>query len=164
MGSFLKTARSIHDVESDLKYVEIQYTKYEPDEKQYVTMVDYLQTEPAGDWVEIASKRQSIPYEKFLDTMLEQTTEVLRRKCGVALTNCLFDASFETEFRLMHCLKILDPSFVPPKINPHATWQRELVSFIATDTLHDVIEGARNHQRLARFFSVVSLINTEQWQ
>lgn len=121
MTSFLKSAKFITDVEDGCDYVEVEYTKYVVGENRYDTFVDYFNTTPRGDWVELTSLKQNIPLEKFLDTMVERTTEVLQKMCDVALENT------ECSTRLMYASKILAPSFVPPVVDLRWSWQRTLV-------------------------------------
>ena len=54
MTSFLKSAKHVFDVESDLSYVEIVYDRYIRN-KGYSTFTDYLNTEPFADWVSLES-------------------------------------------------------------------------------------------------------------
>ena len=83
MTSFLKSAKAVHDVESDLAYIEIQY------EKGYRTFTDYINAEPLGDWMHIQSEESDIRYDKFLDTMVSRTLEVQQRLAELALENVL---------------------------------------------------------------------------
>ena len=82
MTSFLKSAKHVFDVESDLSYVEIVYDRYIRN-KGYSTFTDYLNTEPFADWVSLESGNHSIVYEKFLDTMVKKTLEVRQRMAGM---------------------------------------------------------------------------------
>lgn len=156
MTSFLKSAKFITDVEDGCDYVEVEYTKYVHDENRYETFIDYYNTTPRGDWVELTSLKQNIPLEKFLDTMVERTTEVLQKMCDVVLeqTNC--------SIRLMCASKILDPTFVPPVVNPHVAWQRTLVEDFCMDVLPEIVYTCINDARLERFFNVVRTIQQEQ--
>ena len=63
MTSFIRSAKYVHDVESDLSYVEIIYDRYMKG-KGYDTFTDYINTEPLADWMHIQSEKHSIPYEK----------------------------------------------------------------------------------------------------
>ena len=49
MTSFFKSAKVVHDVESDLTYVEIVYESFVRG-KGYETFTDYMNTEPLADW------------------------------------------------------------------------------------------------------------------
>ena len=86
MTSFLKSAKHVFDVESDLSYVEIVYDRYTRN-KGYSTFTDYINTEPLGDWVSIKSDEKSILYEKFLDTMVKNTYEVQQRMACLLYTS-----------------------------------------------------------------------------
>jgi hypothetical protein len=78
MTSFIKSAKAVYDVESELDYVEIVHERFVRG-KGYMTYTDYINTKPLADWVVLTSKTQSIPYEKFLDTMCEKTLEVRQK-------------------------------------------------------------------------------------
>jgi len=83
MTSFLKSAKAVHDVESDLAYIEIQY------DKGYKIFTDYINAEPLGDWFHIQSEERDIRYDKFLETMVSKTLEVQQRLAELALDNIL---------------------------------------------------------------------------
>ena len=84
MSSFVKSAKAVYDIESDLEYVEIEYERFVWG-KGYETYKYYINTKPLADWVVLTSKTQSIPYEKFLDTMCEKTLEVRQKIAELAL-------------------------------------------------------------------------------
>src|SRR6056300_1184780 len=146
MTSFLKSAKFITDVEDGLDYVEVEYTKYVDDENRYETFVDYYNTSPRGDWVELTSLKQNIPLEKFLDSMVEKTTEVLQKMCEVALDEV------ECSTRLMNASKILDSTFSPPYVNMRRSWQRTLVNDFCMEVLPEIIYHCTDDQRLEKFF------------
>lgn len=154
--SFLKSAKFINDVELDCDFVEVEYTKYVVGENRYETFVDYFRTTPLGDWVELKSLKQNIPLEKFLDTMVEKTTEVLQKMCDVVLE------STACSTRLMHATKILDPTFTPPRVNLSRQWQRAFVDDFCMETLPEVVYHCTDEARLEKFFNVVKLIQQEQ--
>lgn len=156
MTSFLKSAKFITDVEDGCDYVEVEYTKYVVGENRYDTFIDYFNTTPRGDWVELTSLKQNIPLEKFLDTMVERTTEVLQKMCDVALENT------ECSTRLMCASKILAPSFVPPVVDLRWSWQRTLVDDFCMEVLPEIVYHCTNDDRLEKFFNVVRLIQQEQ--
>lgn len=84
MSSFFKCAKLVHDVESDLTYVEIVYDSYIRG-KGYQTFTDYMNTEPLADWQVFESKKHTIPYLKFLDIMVSKTVEVRQRMSELLL-------------------------------------------------------------------------------
>ena len=158
MSSFLKRALVVHDVESDLSYVEINYLKYVPG-RGYIDFVDYLNTKSRGDWSEIVSRKQSIQYENFLETMVEPTRETRVKMATIALENILYgNVDIKTYIRVMNTVKILDPSFIPPIINKKSPWQRKYVEDFCKETLPDIIERTSSMKRLQRIFSVLKLI------
>ena len=127
MSSFFKSAKVVHDVDSDLTYVEIVYDSYVRG-KGYQTYTDYMNTEPLADWQLFEAKKNTIPYVKFLDVMVEKTLEVRQRMAELALDALLSrKRDVNTYVRLAHATKILDPSFQPPIINMKSAWQREFI-------------------------------------
>ncbi len=155
MSSFIKSALAVYDVESDLEYVEIEHERFVRG-KGYNTYRDYINTKPLADWVKITSKTQSIPYEKFLDTMCEKTLEVRQKMAELALENILSDKrDIHTYIRTAHASKILDPTFQPPWINIKSAWQREFIRKFCEDTLADLIQRTTEESRLEYFFNVL---------
>ena len=88
MTSFIKSAKHVIDIESDLSYVEIVYDRYIRG-KGYSTYTDFINTEPLADWVSLDSTTNSIPYDKFLDTMVKSTFEVQQRMAELLLERIL---------------------------------------------------------------------------
>ena len=67
----LSSAKFVHDVESDLHYVEMVYMKWNNRRKEYNRYTDYINTEPIGDWNQISCESTSVTeYYKFLDAMV----------------------------------------------------------------------------------------------
>ena len=56
-----------------MNYIEIVYERFVKKDKKYDTYVDYISTEPNGDWTMINSTKRNILYVKFLDTMVKKT-------------------------------------------------------------------------------------------
>jgi hypothetical protein len=162
MSSFLKTAKAVYDVESELDYVAITYERFVKG-RGYATYVDYIHTRPLADWTVLKSKTQSIPYEKFLDTMCEKTPEVRQKMAELALENIVADKqTVHTYIRTAYASKILDPTFQPPWINTESAWQREFIRKFCVDTLADLIQRCDDESRLEYFFNVLCSIHSEQ--
>ena len=163
MSAFLKNAKHTYDVESELHYVAVEYTQWNDDAYEYETYTDYLETKPLGDWTEITSLRKHLQYEKFLDTMVEQTIEVIQRKASlsVQVVHEKHGDNINVKIWLLNCMKIIDPTFEPPLINKRARWQKELVDCILSDTMHDLIERCRNTTRLNKLYHVTKIIELE---
>ncbi len=160
MTSFLKSAKSIYDVDSELQYVEIVYEKYVRG-KGYDTYIDYINTEPLADWTCLKSSKQSIPYEKFLDTMVKKTLEVRQKMAELVLENILAEKqTINTLIRVAHTSKILDPTFQPPRINVKSAWQRDFIVQFCEYTLPDLIQQTISESRLEYFFNVVRSIES----
>ena len=160
MSSFLKSAKAVYDVDSDLDYVAITYERFVKG-KGYATYVDYIHTKPLASWSVLKSKSQSIPYEKFLDAMCEKTLEVRQKMAELALENIMADKqSIHTYIRAAYASKILDPSFQPPWINTKSAWQREFIKKFCMDTLADLIQRCEDESRLEYFFNVLHNISS----
>ena len=161
MTSFIKSAKSIHDVESDLAYVEITYERYKKG-KGYATYTDYINTEPLADWVYLESSKQSIPYEKFLDTMVKKTLEVRQRMAELILDNVLAYEQTERKWvRIAHAMKILDPTFQPPRVNMESAWQMECIRMVSKHYIPHAIQSCTKRSRLEYFFNVLRIIELE---
>ncbi len=161
MSSFFKCAKLVHDVESDLTYVEIAYDSYIRG-KGYQTFTDYMNTEPLADWQVFEAKKHTIPYLKFLDIMVSKTMEVRQRMAELLLDEILVTkCDFNTYIRLTHATKILDPSFQPPIINVKSAWQRDFIIKFCKKYLHHSIEECVKLDRLEYFFNVLRLIQQE---
>lgn len=162
MTSFLKSAKHVFDVESDLSYVEIVYDRYTRN-KGYSTFTDYINTEPLGDWVSIKSDEKSILYEKFLDTMVKNTYEVQQRMAELSIESFLtYDQDIRKYVRVTHAVKILDPTFQPPRINMESAWQVEFIKKFCKKSIIDSIQECKKKSRLKYFFNVLKLIELEQ--
>ena len=161
MTSFIKSAKSIHDVESDLAYVEITYERYKKG-KGYATYTDYINTEPLADWVYLESSKQSIPYEKFLDTMVKKTLEVRQRMAELIFDNVLaYEQTEKTWVRIAHAMKILDPTFQPPRVNMESAWQMECVRMMCKYYIPHAIQSCTKRSRPEYFFNVLRIIELE---
>ena len=162
MTSFIKSAKSVHDVESDLAYVEIVYERYVKS-KGYATYTDYINTEPLADWTYLESEKQSIPYEKFLDTMVKKTLEVRQRMAELVLENVLsYEQSDRTYVRIAHAMKILDPTFQPPRVNMESAWQMEFIKKLCKKYASHAIQSCMKKSRLEYFFNVLRILELEQ--
>jgi hypothetical protein len=162
MTSFITHAKFVHDVESDLSYVEMVYDKY-TNKKGYETYTDYINTKPLANWTTLESKKRSIPYDKFLDTMVKQTIEVRQRMAELKLENILsYECDERVYVRLAHAIKILDSTFQPPRVNMESAWQMELVKKVCKKYIPYAIQACFNKSRLEYFFSVLCTIEREQ--
>jgi hypothetical protein len=161
MSSFFKSAKVVHDVESDLTYVEIVYDSYTRG-KGYRTYTDYMNTEPLADWQVFEAKKKTIPYIKFLDVMVEKTIEVRQRMAELAVESFLSHKHETNAYvRLAHATKILDPSFQPPIINMKSAWQREFIIKFCKKHVYQCVEECIQLDRLEYFFNVVQVIEQE---
>ena len=162
MTSFLKIAKSVHDVDSDLAYIEITYERYMKG-KGYSTFTDYMNATPLGDWTIIQSDKQSIQYEKFLDTMVSKTLEVRQRMAELVLENILaYEQSDRIYIRIAHATKILDPTFQPPRINMESAWHMEFIKKFCKKYIPNAIQACTNKSRLEYFFNILRILELEQ--
>jgi hypothetical protein len=153
MTSFLKSAKAVHDVESDLAYIEIQY------DKGHKIFMDYINAEPLGDWLHIQSEERDIRYDKFLETMVSKTLEVQQRLAELALDNVIMtDQDDRTYIRIAHAVKILDPTFQPPRVNMESAWQMEFIKKFCKKSLPEAIQTCTNVSRLTHFFNILCVL------
>lgn len=159
-GSIFKSARYFCDVDSGLDFVEFKYTKYVPG-KGYELFSDTLRTKPECDWIEINSLKQTIPYENFLNTMVDKNFEVYQRMCTTVIDNILMGSPSNKQLmRIMRSIKILDKTFEPPYVNFKSMWQCKFMKYICEDTLPMVIDRCLNIGKLKRLFNVLKIIES----
>ena len=162
MTSFIKSAKHVIDVESDLSYVEIVYDRYMRG-KGYSTFTDYINTEPLADWVSLDSTTNSIPYDKFLDTMVKSTFEVQQRMAELLLERILsIKQSNRVYVRIVHGIKILDPTFQPPRVNMESAWQMDFIRKFCKKVVPNIIQECIQVSRLRYFSNVLKLIELGQ--
>jgi hypothetical protein len=162
MTSFIQSVKHVHDVESDLSYVEFVYDRY-MNGKGYETYTDYINTEPLANWVTLESKKRSIPYEKFLGVMVKKTTEVRQRIAELTLETILsYEHPDRVYIRIANAIKILDPTFQPPRVNMESAWQMELIKKVCKKYTPRAIEECLKRSRLDYFVSVLHTIEREQ--
>lgn len=161
MTSFVKSAKHIFDIESDLGYVEIVYDRYMKGDG-YKPFTDYINTEPLADWTMLMNEKHTIPYDKFLDTMVKNTLEVRQRLAELALENFLSYTQDDRSYvRVVHAVRILDPTFQPPRVNMGSAWQMEFIKNICEEHVLHAIEMCTKKSRLKYFFNVLKIIELE---
>ena len=162
MTSFITHAKFVHDVESDLSYVEMVYDRYTT-KNGYETYTDYINTQPLANWTTLTSKKRSIPYDKFLDAMVEKTLEVRQRMAELVLENILsYEQDVRVYVRLAHAAKILDSTFQPPRVNMESAWQMELIKKVCKKYIPYAIQTCVKKSRLEYFLNVLRTIEQEQ--
>jgi hypothetical protein len=161
MTSFVKSAKHVFDVECDLSYVEIVYDRFVKGEG-YTAFTDYINTEPLADWTALMSEKRTIPYDKFLDAMVKPTLEVRQRMAELALENFLsYIQDNRSYVRVVHAIRILDPTFQPPRVNMESAWQMEFVKNVCEEYVLNAIELCTKKSRLKYFFNVLKIIELE---
>ena len=155
MTSFVKSAKVL---EKNIRIKTVKYISGEGDRDN----VEMIETELVGSWEQINATYDSLRYEQFLDTMVHKTIETRRKMALIALDNALCEnKNIRSLVRIMHSVKILDPTFTPPIINMICSWQKKLVYEICVNELPRVINTSTNEFRLERFFRTMQLIETE---
>lgn len=156
MPAFVKEAHAVSD-----SCVSVLVTKY-VEGQGYQDFLTSFETAAIGGWNVIKSRRQCIRLDQFLDAMVEKTLETRRVQATLQLENVLCENNNgHALLRVMHSVKILDPTFVPPFINPTCAWQKKLVRSFCTETLPTVIAGCTNEKSLDIFFNVQRVIESE---
>jgi hypothetical protein len=153
MPSFIRDATHVHDIDADLDYVEITY------KKQNRTYTDYINTEPLG-WTRISCTAN---YYRFLDAMVVKTVEVLQRMAELALEDILHDEHEPRLWiRLMHAVRILDPTFQPPRIDMESAWQVEFIAESCKKYIPSAIYTCISKKRLSYFNDVMQRLAREE--
>ena len=153
MPSFIRDATHVHDIDADLDYVEITY------KKQNRTYTDYINTEPLG-WTRISCTAN---YYRFLDAMVVKTVEVLQRMAELALEDILHDEHEPRLWvRLMHAVRILDPTFQPPRIDMESAWQVEFIAESCKKYIPTAIYTCISKKRLSYFNDVMQRLAREE--
>lgn len=154
MTSFIRSAKYMHDVDSDISYVEITYEKY-----GHATYSDSINTEPLANWTHLQSRGMSIPYDKFLDTMVSKTPEVKHRMAELIVdTIFAYEQENDVYVRVAHAAKILDPTFQPPYVNTESAWQMNVVKTFCKEHMTHAIRACTNMSRLDYFIRVLRII------
>jgi hypothetical protein len=125
-------------------------------------VTDYVYTEPIGGWTELDFNGDECDYVAFLNTMVYKNVDVFR-KMATLLLDELLDVPYKNRIQLLNAMKILDPTFTPPWINIHCTWQQELVEKVVNKTF-DVIGTCYNIHRLERYVTVLQSLRLQTTQ
>jgi len=164
MTSFVKSAKQIINIDDNKTEVEIKYDKY-LEGFGYETFIDNFNTSLIGsnkNYTMHTNNGKSIRYEQFLNTMVNNTTETLRRSVSIQLENVLFEnRNIFSLIRIMNSVKILDRTFIPPLINPICSWQKRMVKEFCSTTFPDIIKTSTNNNRLQKLFRVLQLIEED---
>lgn len=156
----LSSATYVHDVDSELDFVEVVYKRWSKKKCEYTTFTDYLNTKPLGDWTRINCKSD---YFKFLDAMVVKTVEVRQRMAELQLEHTLYTGSQDPRFyvRLINAVKILDPTFQPPRIDMECDWQVAFISKFCKKSIQDAVQNCVSKKRLAYFTAVCMRLTSE---
>lgn len=161
MPSFVKEAHVFRDNLTGKDCVEVKYTRY-IEGKGYTDFAECFDSRPISGWSDIKSSRQCMRYEQFLDIMIEKTIDTRRVMALIELENVLCEnKNIYSLLRVLNSVKIIDPTFTPPRINTRCSWQKKLIESICMTTIPHVIETCTNEKRLDKFFIVLRLIESE---
>jgi hypothetical protein len=151
--STLTEAKHVYDIESDLEFVEITY------KKRNRTYTDYINTQPLG-WTRISCAAN---YYKFLDAMVVKTVEVLQRMAELGLEDIVHgERGPRLWVRLMHAVRILDPTFQPPRIDMESAWQVEFIAESCKKYIPTAIYTCISKKRLSYFNDVMQRLAQEE--
>lgn len=143
----LTRANHYYDFEAGGDGVRLEYlveTPGYPSRKK----IDWLQTVPVGTWQDISFRQdENMCVDRFLDTMVVKTNEVLRKMCIILLKNIGWNYH-----EYMYLIPMLDPTFDPPRINPKCRWQREFANSLVDEHFFGVVATCRNQTRLKKLY------------
>ena len=153
MTSYIESATVINNGRT----IKIDYRTYRPGTmNEYKT--DFLDAVPFGNWTSIQFYRcESVPYHKFLETMVRKNNKVLIKMAGLVHDAFLSDACGSARMEwLLYKLCILDKTFEPGRFNLKCGWQRDLLKDICTTSAVYVIRTCHNNDSLFRYYRTIS--------
>ena len=153
---YVLSATNIIDVDCGTQYIEIKTDRFQPGIGWHAH-TDFLYTQPKGQWTELKFKRwEKVSYEDFIRSMVHKNLDVYRKiACTLASKVYYSHEKGNTLFRLLGAIKIIDPSFEPPIINPKCRWQKELLDNLCTEWTRVVIGSCMNKYRLERYSNIL---------
>ena len=138
-------------------YIEIRYVN---SNSHYHT--DYIYTSPIGGWVELDFEGDDCRYASFLNTMVYKNIDVYRKMASLLLDEIL-DVPRAHRIQLLNAMKILDPTFTPPWINVHSSWQQKLAEATVNRTF-DIIRTSYSERKLERDITVLQSLAAQLGQ
>ena len=119
MPSFVKYASAFTN-KRGVKCVEVKYSRY-IEGKGYVDIPGYFETDTIDGWNFLKPKDGEDRYDDFLNTRIEKTITTRRQLALIELDNVMCsNYNVYSIIRIMNTIKIIDPTFIPPFINPNA--------------------------------------------
>lgn len=121
---------------------------------------DFFRTRPIGDWTSLQFKN-GLSYADFLNVMVEKNTDIYRKMARLELDSVrhrIPPTDTKTYIKVMNAIRILDPTFVPPRINSKCGWQKELLQEVCNATSFRIISCCRNCYRLQHYFNVLKTL------
>ena len=135
-------------------YVEIRYINSVSRKK-----TERMYTAPIGGWTRLDFDGDECRYASFLNTMVYKNVDVFRRMATLMLDE-LLNVPYRNRIQLLNAMKILDPTFTPPWIHVHCTWQQDLAEKVVNKTF-DVIGTCYNIHRLERYVTVLQSLRLQ---
>lgn len=157
MPSFIKEAHTFIDQNGE-DNIELKYSRYVSG-LGYCNSTTCFKAKAIGGWRDFVSKKESIPYEDFLDDKVEKTIDVIREMALIVLDNVMCENNNTYSIiRIMNTSKILDASFIPPYINVKHAWQRKFAQSVCESTIPYIIKRCRSSWKLIKLYNVLKLI------
>jgi hypothetical protein len=157
MPSFVKYASAFTN-KRGVKCVEVKYSRY-IEGKGYLDIPGYFETDTIDGWNFLKPKDGEDRYDDFLNTRIEKTITTRRQLALIELDNVLCsNYNVYSLIRIMNTIKIIDPTFIPPFINPKCAWQKRYIRDLCIKTFPEVIHECRNNYRLDTLFNVLQMI------
>lgn len=143
----MKKAQYMYDIESNSHLIEIT---------SHTNKKNFIYSKPKGNWTIIEFTRyDQICESDFLSLMVQQNLDTLRRIAYLEVTRILKDITNWKRIKIMHCIHVLDSSFIPPYINLSSEWQVELLNTLTNHTVFNIINSSKNYHSIKRFCEVL---------
>tara|TARA_Y100000389_G_scaffold179289_1_gene193181 strand:- start:1444 stop:1932 length:489 start_codon:yes stop_codon:yes gene_type:complete len=161
MPFYVKEARSFISHATNTPRVEVKYSRYKEGEG-YVNEAACFDAVPIGSWKEIQFAHGSTSFQEFLETMVVNTIDVVRYTALIILEDSICEnRKVRSIIRIVNSIKIIDPTFTPPRINKKCSWQINYLKCFCKETFPAVIRACENRVRLEKLFIVLKMITEE---
>lgn len=161
MPFYVKEARAFISDATNIPRVEVKYSRYREGEG-YINEATCFDTIPIGSWKEIQFAHGSTSFEEFLETMVVNTIDVVRYAALIVLEDSMCEnENVHSIIRIVNSIKIIDPTFTPPRINKRCVWQINYLKTFCEVTFPLVIRTCENRTRVEKLFNVLKTISEE---
>lgn len=150
---FVVEAKYEHDVDNRLDCVKITCLRFVPG-TMYNTHTHYVYTSPKGNWKHLEfTLEDDVKLYDFMKAMVKPNLDTARLIAREYHTEVLHTChgDYDVVNSLVQHIRIVDPTFYPPQINPRARWQRDILDLIASETCVGVINTCTNEKRLTKY-------------